>query len=73
MMTTESTPTEAPKPVVKNIYRNAGDAVYGLGLIGALIYYIQHATTLVMGLLGVLKAIVWPAMVIYKLLEFLKM
>ena len=70
-----STETSTPRPqtIVRNVYRSGADAVYGLGLIGALIYYIQHATTFVMGLLGVLKAIVWPAMVIYKLLEFLKM
>lgn len=47
-------------------------AVYGLGLVGALVYYLQHATTLGQGLLGVLKAIVWPALLIYKLVEFLK-
>ncbi len=65
-MTTE---TGSPKPqskVVRNIYRGGGDAVYGLGLIGALIYYIEHATSLGMGLLGLLKAIIWPALVIYK-------
>jgi hypothetical protein len=68
--------TPAPKPqqtVTKNIYRNAADAVYGLGLIGALVYFLQHATTFVMGLFGLLKAIFWPAMIVYKLLEFLKM
>jgi hypothetical protein len=71
-MTTE-TPAPKPQTIIKNIYRNGGDAVYGLGLIGALIYYIQHATTFVMGLLGVLKAIVWPAMVIYRVLATLNM
>jgi len=71
---TNETPTPRPaQPIVKNIYRNAGDAVYGLGFIGALIYYIQHATTFAMGLLGVLKAIVWPAMIIYRVLGNLNM
>jgi hypothetical protein len=71
---TAETNTPAPeKQGRKVIYRNASEAVYGLGLIGALVYYLQHATTFVIGLLGVLKAIVWPAMVVYKLLEFLKM
>ena len=45
-----------------------GDAVYGLGFIGAAIYFIQHATGFWMGVLGLLKAIVWPAVLIYKLL-----
>lgn len=47
--------------------------VYGFGFIGAAIYYIQHAQSFGVGVLGVLKAFVWPAMVVYKLLEFLKM
>ena len=67
------TPTPRPQTTVRNVYRSGADAVYGLGLIGALIYYIQHATTIVMGLLGVLKAIVWPAMVVYQVLATLKM
>lgn len=46
---------------------------YGFAFIGALVYYIQHATTFWMGVIGVLKAIVWPAFLIYKLLEFFKM
>jgi hypothetical protein len=47
-------------------------ALYGLGFIGAVIFYIQHATTFWVGVVGVLKAIVWPAFLIYKLLELLK-
>lgn len=53
--------------------KGGGEAVYGLGFIGALIYFIQQAHTLGQGLLGLLKAIVWPAMVVYKLLGFLKL
>jgi len=49
-----------------------GGAVYGLGLIGALIYFIQHATSFGDGLYGVLKSIVWPALLVYKVLELLK-
>ena len=48
-----------------------GNAVYGLGLIGALIYYIQAADGFWQGVLGVLKALVWPAFLIYDLLKFL--
>jgi len=48
-----------------------GGAVYGLGLIGALVYFIQHATTFGEGVLGVLKALVWPGLVVYKALELL--
>lgn len=42
--------------------------VYGLGFLGALIYYISTATGFWMGVLGVLKAIVWPVFVVMKIL-----
>jgi len=45
-----------------------GGAVYGLGFVGAAIYYISNATGFWMGVLGFLKAIVWPAFLAYKLL-----
>ncbi len=43
-------------------------AVYGLGFIGAAIYYISTATGFWMGVLGILKALVWPAFLVYELL-----
>jgi hypothetical protein len=48
-----------------------GGAVYGLGFIGALIYYLSIAATFWMGVLGILKAIVWPAFLVFELLKFL--
>ena len=57
-----------------NAGSNAGaGAVYCLGLIGAAIYYIQHATNFWDGVVGFLQALVWPAMLVYKLLESLNM
>jgi hypothetical protein len=44
----------------------ASQAVYGLGLIGAAIYFISHATTFWLGVVGFLKAIVWPAFLVYQ-------
>jgi hypothetical protein len=41
-------------------------AVYGLGFIGAAIYFISQATTFWMGVLGFLKAIVWPGFLVYE-------
>ena len=41
-------------------------AVYGLGFIGAVIYFISHATCFWMGVLGFLKAIVWPVFLVYE-------
>ncbi|VVB80083.1 Uncharacterised protein [uncultured archaeon] len=43
--------------------------VYGLGFIGAAIYYISQATGFWMGVLGILKALVWPAFVVYSFLK----
>jgi hypothetical protein len=47
------------------------NAVYGVGLIGAAIYYISTATTFWMGVLGFLKALVWPGFLVYEALKSL--
>lgn len=49
----------------------ASGSVYGLGFIGAAVYFISTAATFWIGVLGVLKAIVWPALVVYEILKFL--
>ena len=49
---------------------HTGGGVYGLGFIGAAIYYLQTATGFWSGVLGVLKALVWPAFLVHKLLGF---
>lgn len=48
-------------------------AIYGLGMIGALVYFIQHSTSLWTGIIGVIEAVFWPAVVVYKVLELLKL
>jgi len=48
-------------------------AVYGLGLIGAAVFFISHATGFWMGVLGFLKAIVWPAILVYEAFKHLGM
>ena len=54
----------------KVIHHNtSSNAVYGLGFIGAAIYYILHATSFWMGVVGFLKAIVWPAFLVYEALK----
>ncbi|MDP3461401.1 MAG: hypothetical protein Q8S18_01290 [Bacteroidales bacterium] len=56
----------------KNYHNQAPQsAVYGLGFIGAAVYYISIATSFWMGALGLAKAIVWPAFLVYELLVFL--
>jgi hypothetical protein len=46
-------------------------SIYGFGFIGAVIYYISTATDFWTGLLGFLKALVWPAFLVYELLSSL--
>jgi amino acid permease len=48
-------------------------AVYGLGFIGAAVYFIVHASSFWAGVLGFLKALVWPAFLVYGLLKFIGM
>lgn len=48
-------------------------AVYGLGFLGAAIYYISHATGFWVGVVGFLKAIVWPGFLVFGLLKHIGM
>jgi len=57
----------------KCMHHHAGKALYSMGFIGAAIYYISTATGFWMGVLGVLKALVWPAFLVFGLLKFLHM
>jgi len=52
-------------------HHGASSAVYGLGFIGAAVYFIGQATTFGMGVVGFLKAIVWPAFLVYQAFHFL--
>ena len=51
----------------KIICKGSG-SIYGLGFIGAAIYYLQQSTGFWSGVIAILKALVWPAFLIYKLL-----
>ena len=48
-------------------------AAYFMAFIGAAVYYIQQATSFGIGAIGFLKALVWPAFLVYDLLQFIKM
>jgi hypothetical protein len=50
-----------------------GGGAYGLVFVGAAIYYLNQATTFWMGILGILKALGWPALLIFKVFTMLKM
>lgn len=49
----------------------SGGFLYCLGFIGAAIYYISTATGFWVGVLGVLKALVWPVFLVHGLLKSL--
>lgn len=49
---------------------NGGGFVWFLGVLGAAVYYIQAATTFWAGALGLLKAFIWPAFLVYELLRY---
>ena len=73
-MTTDLNQTYREPRKTKVIHGSgASEAVYGLGLIGAWIYFIGHATTFWLGVLGFLKGIIWPTMLVYELLKYLNM
>lgn len=49
-----------------------GGAIYGVGVIGALIYFLQHAHSAFEVFTGLVYAVFWPGVMVYKALELLK-
>ena len=45
-------------------------AGYMLGAIGAAVYYISVAPSFWIGVWGVIKALLWPAFLVYEVLKF---
>ena len=58
-------------PRYREVRVHESSAFYGLGFIGAAVYFIGTATTFWMGVLGFLKACVWPAFLVYEALKAL--
>lgn len=52
---------------------DCGGAFYGLGFIGAAVYSVTTASGFWMGAFGVLKALVWPAFLVYEIFKYLGM
>lgn len=59
--------------VIKKHTGGSCGGVWFFGFIGAAVYFLQDAATFGVVVVGLLKAIVWPAFVIYNLLNFLKL
>lgn len=58
--------------IVNKCTGGSAGAIYGFGFLGALVYFIQHAGSFSEGLVGFLKALAWPALLVYRVLELLK-
>jgi hypothetical protein len=48
-----------------------GGCSYFLGFLGAAIYYVSQATGVWGGIVGILKATIWPAFLIHAVLKFI--
>jgi hypothetical protein len=62
----QTTPTSSRKRTATQASAGGGNAVYGLGLIGALVYFWQQADSFGGYLVAILKALVWPAFLVYE-------
>ncbi len=61
-----------PKKVVINKYAgNSGGWIYCLGFVGAFMYYVQLSATFGEGVIGFLKALVWPGYLVYHVFKYL--
>jgi len=70
----KDTQTTEQKTYYVRKYVNKGSGVggtYFLAVIGAAVYYLQQATSFGDGVIGLLKALVWPAFLIHQLFQFL--
>jgi hypothetical protein len=48
--------------------KKGGPPIYGLGIIGAAVYYLHTTVGFWPSIVALLKALVWPAFLIYHLL-----
>jgi len=51
------------------VSKSGSGAIYFLGFIGAAIFYVSTATDFWAGVLGLLKAAVWPAFLVFAALN----
>jgi hypothetical protein len=68
---TSTTEREIQKPKVV-VQGGGSDSVYGLGFIGAMVYFMGQAKDFREGVIGFFKAIVWPAILVYEIFKLLK-
>jgi hypothetical protein len=51
-----------------NVASGSAGGFYFMGFLGAAIYYVSSATDFWMGVLGILKSLVWPAFLVFEAL-----
>lgn len=68
-VTEEPAAAESGKRSPRNQAMAGGGSVYGLGLIGASIYFFQTAESRRDYVLAIPKGIVWPTLLVYDLLK----
>lgn len=56
----------------RNCHCGQNSAIYGLGVIGALFYFLQNAATFTAVIVSIFKSIFWPAFVLFKVLSLLQ-
>jgi hypothetical protein len=66
------TTQEQEKPTVVHSGGGGADAVYGIGMIGAWVYYFKRAESTEARVKAFFKGLVWPAFVVYDLLVLLE-
>jgi len=66
-------PIKESKKMRNNSGSGIAGAAYFMAFIGAAVYYIQQAASFGAGFIGFLKALVWPAFLIYELLQHIMM
>jgi hypothetical protein len=58
------------KMKAKDVCKSCCGGGYFLGFVGAAVYYISTASGFWSGVLGFLKAIIWPAFLVYDVLKY---
>ncbi|MCA9388215.1 hypothetical protein KC644_00455 [Candidatus Berkelbacteria bacterium] len=55
----------------KNYGGVCGGGIYGVGMIGALVYFFNQADSFGGYIFAILKALIWPGFLVYQLFNFL--
>ena len=71
-MTAQPSPIKQEHQTTVMHHGTSSDSVYGIGLIGAWVYYFRRATTNQERIQAFFKGFAWPAFLVYELFKFLE-